>query len=283
MRYLITGANGMLAQDLAAVLHGRDVRKWTRAEWDIANPQQAKEFIRPADVVFNCAAYNRVDDAQTHRDDAFRVNADGPRVLAEACATVGATLVHVSTDYVFGTDSGQPHHETDTPDPMSVYGASKAAGERAVLDTLPDASYVIRTAWLYGAHGKNFGRTILHLLDNQDSVSVVNDQWGQPTWTRDLAELARTLVDNQAPAGVYHGTNSGETTWHGFASLLATLTGRDSSRVEAVPTEAFPRPAPRPRYSVLGHNRWREAGIDRPRSWESALREAVEAGVFSAE
>lgn len=278
-RWLVTGANGMLGRELTGLLiaAGQDVISLARAELDITDGDAVAAALaghRPA-VVANCAGWTAVDEAETREAEALRINGDGPRWLALGCERVGARLLQPSTDYVFGGDAGRPYPEDAKPDPRTAYGRTKLAGEQAVLEVLPESGYVIRTAWLYGAHGENFVRTMIRLEASLPSVDVVADQVGQPTWTRDLAERLVALGHGDAPAGVYHGTNSGRASWYGLAREVFTLLGADPDRVRPTTTAAFPRPAPRPAFSVLGHDRWSEAGLTPMRDWRAALAEAI--------
>ncbi|MFF4248397.1 dTDP-4-dehydrorhamnose reductase [Streptomyces sp. NPDC001822] len=288
--WLVTGAAGMLGQDvlarlaaagIPAVAAGRDAVDIA----DRASVRAAFEEHRPA-VVVNCAAWTAVDDAETDEDAALRVNGEGPAVLAGACREYGAALLQVSTDYVFAGDAAHPYPEDAPTGPRSAYGRTKLAGERAVLDTLPDSGYVVRTAWLYGAGGGNFVRTMIRLEGVKDTLDVVDDQRGQPTWTVDLADrlvlLGLGALAGTAPAGVYHGTSAGDTTWFGLTREIFRLLGADPERVRPTTSEAFVRPAPRPSFSVLGHDRWKAAGIDPVRDWRSALGEAFP-GLLAAE
>ncbi|MBW5260228.1 SDR family oxidoreductase, partial [Streptomyces poriferorum] len=189
--------------------------------------------------------------------------------------------LHVSTDYVFAGDAALPYPEDAPTAPRSAYGRTKLAGERAVLETLPDTGYVVRTAWLYGAGGANFVRTMIRLEGIKDTLDVVDDQRGQPTWTVDLAarlvRLGQAALDGTAPAGVYHGTSAGGTTWCGFTREIFRLLGADPARVRPTTSDAYPRPAPRPAYSVLAHRRFAAAGIEPIRDWRAALDEAFPA------
>ncbi|MEU9317012.1 dTDP-4-dehydrorhamnose reductase [Streptomyces sp. NPDC048295] len=283
--WLVTGAAGMLGQDVLARLAGEDITAVAadRAAVDIADPESVRAAFgehRPA-VVVNCAAWTAVDDAESQEDAALRVNGTGPAVLAEACREHGAVLLQVSTDYVFAGDGVKPYAEDDPTAPRSAYGRTKLAGEQAVLTTLPETGYVVRTAWLYGAGGGNFVRTMIKLEGVKDTLDVVDDQRGQPTWTVDLADrlvrLGRAALAGTAPAGVYHGTSGGETTWFGFTREIFRLLGTDPERVRPTTSEAFVRPAPRPAFSVLGHDRWAVAGIEPVRDWRAALEEAFPA------
>lgn len=228
-------------------------------------------------VVVNCAAWTAVDDAETAEAAALRVNGEGPRHLAAACAKTGARLLHVSTDYVFAGDAATPYRETDRPDPRTAYGRGKYAGEQAVLDLMPGDGYVVRTGWLYGAGGPNFVRTMIRLERERDTVDVVGDQYGQPTWAADLAERLVALGAGDAPAGIYHGTSAGAASWYDLAREVFRLLGADPDRVRRVATAAMPRPAPRPAYSVLAHDGWAAAGIEPIRDWRQALAVALPA------
>lgn len=278
--WLVTGAGGMLGQDVLARLaqSGERYVALDRKALDLTDADAvgaALEEHRPA-VVVNCAAWTAVDDAETREDEALAINGDGPRNLAEACARTGAVLLHVSTDYVFAGDATAPYAEDAPTAPRSAYGRTKLAGEKAVLGI--ERGYVVRTAWLYGTGGPNFVKTMIKLEGVKDTLDVVDDQRGQPTWSADLAgllvELGLGALAGTAPAGVYHGTNSGETTWHGFTQEIFRLLGTDPDRVRPTTSEAFVRPAPRPAYSVLGHGRFAEAGIEPLRDWRTALTEA---------
>jgi dTDP-4-dehydrorhamnose reductase len=276
--YLITGASGMLGTDLVGALTGRSVTALSRAQLDITDAAAVDAAVAGHDVVINTAAYTRVDDAETHEDDARRINALGAGLLAAAAARHGARLVHLSTDYVFDGTATVPYAEDAPRHPVSAYGRSKAEGEEAVLAAHSAGTYLVRTAWLYGAHGANFAKTIRRLLADRDTVSVVTDQIGQPTWTVDLAQRIVALLDADAPVGIYHGTSSGEASWFDFARAVVTHAGLDADRITPTDSSAFVRPAPRPAYSVLGHDRWASAGVSPIRGWQEALAEAHTAG-----
>ncbi|OEJ26911.1 dTDP-4-dehydrorhamnose reductase [Streptomyces agglomeratus] len=282
--WLITGAGGILGRDLVARLGSRGDEPVTglgRRELDITEPASLRAAFaahRPA-VVVNCAAWTAVDEAEAREADALRVNGEGTRRLAEACRANGAVLLQVSTDYVFAGTARTPYDEYAPTGPRSAYGRTKLAGERAVLEVLPDTGYVVRTAWLYGAGGRNFVRTIIKLEGVRETVDVVDDQRSQPTWTADFADLlvrlGRAAAEGTAEPGIYHGTSSGDTTWFGLTREIFTLLGADPGRVRPTPGAAFARPAPRPAYSVLGHERWHTAGIEPLRHWRAALAQAL--------
>ena len=280
-RWLITGAAGMLGRDLVSVLErgGETVTALTRAELDITDGAAVRDALRhwrPA-VVVNCAAWTAVDAAETSEDAALRLNGQAVADLAVACAAAGARLIQPSTDYVFDGQARRPYAEDDVPSPGTAYGRTKLAGEQAVLDRLDGTGYVVRTAWLYGAHGPNFVRTMIRLEQQRPDLDVVDDQHGQPTWTMDVADRIVALVSSGAPAGVYHATSSGETTWFGLAREVFRLLGADPDRVRPVGSAAYARPAPRPAYSVLGHDAWRRAGLSPIGDWRLALRQAFPA------
>jgi dTDP-4-dehydrorhamnose reductase len=280
-RYLITGAGGMLGHDLQRALDGRDVVALDRRALDITDESAVRDAVAGFDVVVNAAAYTKVDDAETHEPEARAINALGPSNLATATATTSARFVQFSTDYVFDGTAAAPYAEGAQRHPVSAYGRTKAEGEELALAANPD-TVIVRTAWLYGEHGPNFARTMLRLAAERPTVSVVDDQLGQPTWTRDLAAQTVALLDAKAPAGIYHGTNAGETTWYGFARALFELGGHDPDRVQPTTSAEFVRPAPRPAYSVLGHAHWAEAGLAPMRPWQDALGEAFETGALRA-
>ncbi|MCS5716637.1 dTDP-4-dehydrorhamnose reductase [Herbiconiux sp. CPCC 205763] len=281
-RYLITGAAGMLGHDLVSALSGRDVVALSRSELDITDAAAVASAVAGIDVVFNCAAYTAVDAAETDEETARLVNAVGPATLAEATAATGAKLIQISTDYVFQGSATSPYPEDEPRDPLNAYGRTKAGGEEAVLGLNPAGGYVVRTAWLYGQHGANFPATMLRLGRDpeRESVSVVEDQVGQPTWTADLARQLVLLADSEAPAGVYHGTNSGQGSWFDFAQATFQEAGLDPAKVKPTDSSQFVRPAPRPAYSVLGHDAWSRAGLEPMRDWRAALHAAATSGVF---
>jgi dTDP-4-dehydrorhamnose reductase len=282
MRYLILGGGGMLGSDLRAHLPERAVLAPSSAQLDIRDAAAVTEAANGVDVVVNAAAYTAVDEAEEHEDEARAINAIGAENAARAAAETGARLIHLSTDYVFDGTADEPYREDAPRHPLGAYGRTKAEGEERVLAAHPGA-HIVRTAWLYGASGRNFPRTMLSLAAQRDTVSVVTDQLGQPTWTADLAGWITGLVEADAAPGIYHGTNGDSTSWFTFARAVFENAGLDPDRVEPTDAASFPRPAPRPAYSVLAHGAWTLAALDTPRSWRDALDDAFRAGVFDDE
>jgi len=277
VRIVVTGAAGMLGCDVvtAAQQRGQEVLALTRADLDITDVVAVRGVVRPGDVIVNCAGWTDVDRAESQEVAAARINAAGPGTLAAACQERGARLVHMSTDYVFSGTAKKPYPEDAPLAPRSAYGRSKAAGERAVRELLPDAGFIVRTAWLYGEHGRNFVSTMMRLERSQETVDVVDDQRGQPTWTRDVAARVLDVVELDPAPGTYHATSSDETTWFGLARAIFTAVGAEPARVRPATTSSVLRPAPRPAYSVLGHDAWGRVGLEPLRNWEAALEEAV--------
>ena len=279
-RALLTGAGGSLGRELREVLAASeaygDVVALTRADLDVTDAAAVATAVRDArpDVVLNCAAWTAVDDAETDEAGAAEVNTRAPALLAEACARAGAVLVHVSTDYVFAGDATEPY-DVDAPlAPRSAYGRTKAAGEEAVRRALPSAR-VVRTAWLYGAGGPSFVRTLGRRALAGEPARVVDDQVGSPTWTRPLAE--RLALAPDAPPGTYHLAGAGSTTWFGLARAVYAEVGADPALVAPCGTSEFPRPAPRPAYSVLTDRAWQAAGMPGMPPWRESLAEAFAA------
>jgi dTDP-4-dehydrorhamnose reductase len=296
----------MLGRDVVAALAAAGEPAVTaagRATLDVRDLDAVRAAVAGHDVIVNCAAWTAVDDAQTHEAQAFEVNALGAANLARAGAETGAWMLHVSTDYVFAGDAVTPYVEDAAPAPRSAYGRTKAAGEWAVRAELPDRHWILRTAWLYGEHGPSFVRTMARLERGRETVDVVDDQRGQPTWSRDLAERivavasagastgmsagastgvsagvstgASTRASTGVPAGTYHATSSGAATWYDLAQAVFELVGADPGRVRPTTSCQFVRPAPRPAWSVLGHDRWSATGLPAMRGWRDALTEAM--------
>ncbi|MEV6910762.1 dTDP-4-dehydrorhamnose reductase [Amycolatopsis sp. NPDC051071] len=281
---LVPGGSGQLGQGIAglvpdavtpssAELNLRDTREVVAAVTAFADAARA---AGKSPVVINAAAYTAVDAAETNEKRAFAVNADGPRVLAAACSSRGVPLIHVSTDYVFAGDATSPYEPGDLLGPLNAYGRTKAAGEDAVLGS-GARSWIVRTSWVYSKTGSNFVKTMARLEKERDVLSVVDDQAGSPTWSRDLAagllELAGRVSSGEGPSQrVLHCTGGGSTTWFGFAQAIFAELGADPARVKPCSTADFPRPAMRPAYGVLSNASWREAGLTPLRDWADALK-----------
>ena len=258
MRILVTGSTGQLGFEVVRAFSpsGHEIIAPERSELDFLNPGQVAERVRrfQADWVINCAAYTQVDRAESEVEQAFVINRDSAGQLAGAVAGYGGNLLHVSTDFVFDGKQSRPYREDDVARPLGVYGRSKREGEQAVRSALPEAT-ILRTAWVYGVHGHNFVKTILRVAREGKPLKVVDDQLGSPTWARDIAGAIRALVQNRA-SGIYHYTNAGSTSWHGFATAIlagaeAAGFALETTSVEAIPTSGYPTPAQRPAYSVL--------------------------------
>jgi dTDP-4-dehydrorhamnose reductase len=269
----------MLGRDLVSVLEHRDeaVTGLSRSDLDITDTGAVREALgrwQPA-VVVNCAAWTAVDDAEASEDAAHRVNGQAVAGLAACCAAQGAILVQVSTDYVFDGLGREPYPEDGRPAPCTAYGRTKLAGERAVLEQAGLTGYVVRTAWLYGAHGPSFVTTMIRKEREGGQVRVVDDQRGQPTWSMDVADRIHALITVAAPPGIYHATSRGETTWFGLAREVFRLLDADPGRVLRATSSAMARPAPRPGYSVLGHAAWARAGLSPIGGWQPALQRGL--------
>jgi len=276
VRILVTGARGMLGIDLAEVLREKppvhDLVLWDVEEADITNADAFRAALlgipEPPEVVVNCAAYTAVDRAETERELAAAVNADGAGNVARAAREVGARVVYISTDYIFSGKKKAPWREDDPPNPVSVYGKTKLEGEKQTLEACPDA-LIVRIQWLYGPRGKNFLETMLRLAGERDELRVVDDQYGSPTYTVDLARALKVLIEGKH-RGVYHVANSGETTWYGFAREIMARVGRDIP-VVPIPTEEYPTPARRPENSVLDMTKFQnDTGMTMP-PWQEGL------------
>jgi dTDP-4-dehydrorhamnose reductase len=274
-RWLVTGAAGLLGQDLVGALQTAEeaVVPLTRPDLDITDPVAVLAAVRryQPDVIVNCAAWTAVDEAESNEQAALSVNGHGPAHLATACSGRKTRLIHISTDYVFSGDASRPYSEHAIPGPRTIYGRTKLAGEEAVRRLLPGSGYVVRTAWLFGAHGQNFVSTMIKLARERSTARVVDDQRGQPTWAADVAHQIIALVRLGAPADIYHATSSGETTWFGLAREVFRLAGADQALVTPGRSADFPHTAPRPAFSVLGHDAWSQTAIEPIDEWRRAL------------
>ena len=276
VRVLITGAAGQLGRDVASrfATSGHDVVAASRQDLDICRRDQVLGVVGAVepDTVVNCAAFTEVDACEADAAGAYAVNAFAVRHLAEAVRRFDAHLCHISTDYVFSGDKADPYHEWDRPNPRSVYGASKLAGEQEA----GESATVVRTSWLSGRHGSNMVGTVLRLAAEGRSMRFVNDQRGSPSFTPDVAAVVEKLCTDRRP-GLYHVTNQGEATWYEFAREVMVAAGRDPDQVEPVATRDLkpPRPAFRPANSVLENRALALAGIDQPADYREPLSRLV--------
>jgi dTDP-4-dehydrorhamnose reductase len=280
---LITGAKGQLGGEIVAQARRSQDVMFSKGidieELDLTDPFDVRDYVQewvrvvrsdsPAHriAVINPAAYTAVDKAEEQEELAFAL-------LATACAAAGVRLIQMSTDYVFPGDGTVPYEPTDPTGPRSAYGRTKLAGEQAVRELLPDLGYVVRTAWLYGGGGPNFVKTMVRLEKSRETVSVVTDQVGSPTWAGDLADRLIALARSEAPAGIYHGTGLGSTTWFGFTQAIFEELGADPARVLPTDSSAFVQAAVRPSYSVLSPKAWDSAGLPPFPAWRASLAEA---------
>lgn len=274
---MISGAGGLVGRVLAGQARraGRDVVALTSAQWDITDRAQAERVIAAGDVVVNCAAFTKVDAAEAEPDRAHAVNAVGAGNVAQACARAGASLIHLSTDYVFSGSRRRPYEIDDETGPLSVYGRTKLAGEQAVLAALPDA-YVVRTAWIYeGGAGTDFAAVMRRAAQGDGTVEVVADQIGSPTYVGDLCRALLQIADGGVRGPVLHAANLGAVSRFDQAQAVFAELGADPSRVRPVGSDRHPRPAPRPAYSALSPVKSAEAGLTPLRPWRDALAEAL--------
>lgn len=276
MRIVVTGSGGMLGQDLATCLelNHRVVRLY-HADADITNPKQIRDVFRNAkpELVIHAAAITAVDDCELKPDLARAVNAEGTRNVAQACKDCGARLIYISTDYVFDGNKAEPYEETDEPNPLNVYGQSKLQGEKYVLELLQKA-WIVRVAWLYGPMGKNFVHAILQQALEGNPIRVVNDQWGSPTYTMDVAESLKQLIAN-APPGIYHMTNQGHCSWHEFAQEILRQSQLSRIQVDPISTTGLHRKARRPINSRLANLNLVDAGIGLLPTWQDGLHRCL--------
>ena len=278
MKILITGANGLLGHELASVLKDHSLILLSHSQLDISNSDSVNKEIdsHSPDIIINSAAYTQVDLCESNYDLAFASNATGPKNLAIKCKQLNIPLIHISTDYVFegNQEKNSPLEETDKLGPKTVYGKTKLEGEKLVMENC-DKYFILRTAWLYG-EGKNFVKTMIGLSKKNKELKVVNDQVGCPTYAKDLAKGIKEIIDKKSEKyGIYHVTNKGEVSWYEFAKKIFEIK-KIEIKVNPCTSEEFPRPAPRPHYSVLNNQKWINAGFTPLRNYEEALKEYLE-------
>lgn len=275
MKILVTGLHGQLGQEVTRQFQDKyELALFNRSSLDIRdfNAVESLIFDTEPDVVINAAAYTNVEKAEEDSATAFRVNAIGAQNLALACKKVGSKFVHISTDYIFDGSKTEPYEEFDAPNPLSVYGKSKWWGEK-LIEQVGGKYFILRTSWLYG-DGPNFVRTMLRLAAERDKLTVVADQYGTPTSTKDLVWVIEKLMATDF-YGVYHASNNGSCTWYEFAQEIFKLAGKEVI-VEPVSTDSYPVKAKRPQHSVLENRMLKLRGLDVMRPWEDALRDYIE-------
>lgn len=274
MLVLVTGVNGQLGYDVVKELtaKGHEAVGVGRSELDITDESAVSSYVQnlSPEAIIHCAAYTNVDAAETDQEGAYKVNALGTKYLAEAAKFVGAKMVYVSTDYVFDGNGTEPYEVNHPTKPLGVYGETKLVGEKFLQETL-EKHFIVRTAWVYGINGNNFVKTMLKLGQDRKELGVVYDQVGSPTYTVDLAKFLVELIDSEK-YGVYHASNEGVCSWHEFAVEIFKQAGMDV-KVTPLTSEEFPRPAARPKYSVLSKKKIEEEGFTPLRDWKEALKE----------
>ena len=280
MKWLILGGDGQLGKAMSVELAKKNIefKSLSKFQLDITKTQDVVNCfgIERPNIVLNAAAWTNVDLAETYPSQAKLVNTTAPGVLAKECSKIGAKLFHISTDYVFSGDRQTPWFEDDQVCPNSVYGKTKADGEKIVLEEYSRGVYVIRTAWLYSKWGDNFVKKMLRAaLLGSENISVVNDQFGQPTWALDLAAQINEMAIRNIPSGIYHGTNAGQATWFDLAKESFELVGADTNRITPVNSEAYIHLAKRPRYTVLSHNKWVDVNMVPLQEWHQSLKFAI--------
>lgn len=269
-KIIVLGADGMLGTALKKILNHSGVHNFNKSEVDITDKKSVFgkiSQIKPS-IVVNLAAYTNVDACESNQKTAFDVNAEGVKNIAEACKKNNSAMIHISTDYVFdGTK--ESYNEDDKTNPINIYGKSKELGEKYLIGTLNNY-YLIRSSWMFGENGNNFVDTIVSLAKQKKVLRVVNDQYGRPTYTADLAKQIKDMAEMDIPFGIYHITNSNTCTWFEFASKIVEFAKIDCD-VQPMPSSELGRPAKRPKYSVLENNKLKPL-----RSWQSALKEYME-------
>ncbi|RMF54314.1 dTDP-4-dehydrorhamnose reductase [Candidatus Woesearchaeota archaeon] len=271
-KILVLGASGMLGNDLMKAFADLNLTGWSSKNIDITNEKQVNERLSKLNpgIVINAAAYTDVDGCETNKEAAMKINGKAVGYIAKACKKTNSILVHISTDYVFDGNKQDGYKEDDDPNPINVYGASKLLGEQSLIKNM-NKYYLVRTSWLFGVNGKNFVETILRLAGEKNEINVVDDQFGSPTYTLDLANEIRKLIESEKDFGIYHVTNSGHCSWYEFAKEIVKLSC-NNCKINPIPTEKYPLPAKRPKCSILLNTKL-NTGM---RHWKDALKDYME-------
>lgn len=280
-KILVTGGNGQLGNEFRSIQNSYPDYNFiflSKSELDITDPTQVSEYLNLVNIPFiiNCAAYTAVDDAEQNLNMARSINAEGPKILAEACSQKNITLFHISTDYVFDGKSKVPYNEDDITSPLSIYGKTKLEGEQNVHAHW-SKSYIIRTSWLYSSYNQNFVKSMLRLGEERSELGIVSDQFGSPTYAHDLAKAIMHIVtqttnnQNNAPYGIYHYSNEGCTSWYEFAKEIMHIAGINC-QVNPITTEQYPTPAPRPSNSVMSKEKIKEHFHLEIPHWKKSLK-----------
>jgi len=278
--WLVVGANGQLGRCMTELLEEQSITYVAMGHHqlditDSALIRNVLEEYKPT-IVLNAAAWTAVDDAEEHEEDALMVNGQGPMNLASSSSLIGARMIHISTDYVFNGQAKTPYTVNSLTEPLNAYGRTKLAGEKAVLEAANNNNCVVRTAWLYSEHGKNFAKTMTIRAMREEPVRVVNDQLGQPTSAHDVAQLIFEISQLEKMPSIVHGTNAGQATWFQFAQEIYSQLGADVALVSSVDTSAFPTVAKRPAYSVLDHADFASRGLKPLQNWKDGITDSIE-------
>ena len=279
MKWLVLGGNGQLGTSLTKNLqdYGIEVSSLTKSDLNIADAKSVEIAIRrigPTHIA-NCAAWTNVDLAETEIENCFKVNSEAVANICAAIRMSNIRLIQYSTDYIFNSTQQKYFSTSDIPNPINVYGKSKAHAESEVLSRLPNTGYIFRTSWLYGGSGKNFVNTIKTKAENFEKLNVVDDQFGQPTWVEDVSKRTIEIATRNIPAGIFHLTNSGITSWYGFAERILKECGLKQVSLSPIASSTLNLKAPRPSNSALSEDEWQSFGLPKMRHWTDALHEYI--------
>jgi len=285
-RWLITGAGGQLGSEFANLFDADpEVYAFNSSELDVTNSETLKntiDSVRPSHIL-NCAAWTNVEKAEINHAEVMEINAYAVGNLASISKRLGIHLTHFSTDYVFDGQKESPYETDDSINPLSNYGLSKSIGEDAIRDIYPEGALIIRTSWLYSRYGSNFLKTMLRLEQERETISVIQDQVGQPTSAADLASFILRILRDRDLVGIFHASNSGSASWYEFACEIFRLKGKDPARILPIKSSEYPQVAKRPQFSVLSLSKWRSVGVDPMQSWQEALFDTFQNGQLKKE